>query len=402
MTRWLFSTNAKDIGTLYLIFAIFAGLVGTAFSVLIRIELSAPGIQFLQGDNQLYNVIVTAHALVMVFFLVMPAMMGGFGNYLVPVLIGAIDMAKEKTQQHSPVNSCNLLFSFTCEGSTSLKDHTSSPIIPKNNGNLSHYLAGLFEGDGHIWIPQVKKVTKKQYPNFCITFHVKDKPLADYLLNRIGYGFIRIKGKENACVLVVSPVKGLKYLIELLNGKLKTPKIYKFHQLIEWINVNHNCNYPKLGKSQESLMNNSWLAGFSDADSSFQIRYTLREHSKIRIGTSYVLEQRKEMYNEDYNNILLKIAKLFNTKLNVINRKSGSSYYRISASSKFSLNLVLNYFDKHNLLSSKFLDYKDWSTVTRLYISNKQLLDNNKIKILDIKNRINSNRKEFNWRHLKG
>lgn len=61
MTRWLLSTNAKDIGTLYLIYAIFAGLAGTAFSVLIRLELSAPGSQFLAGDHQLYNVILTAH-----------------------------------------------------------------------------------------------------------------------------------------------------------------------------------------------------------------------------------------------------------------------------------------------------------------------------------------------------
>lgn len=91
--RWLYSTNAKDIAVLYFIFALFSGMAGTAMSLIIRMELAAPGVQYLGGNNQLFNVLVVGHAVLMIFFLVMPALIGGFGNYLLPLMIGASDMS---------------------------------------------------------------------------------------------------------------------------------------------------------------------------------------------------------------------------------------------------------------------------------------------------------------------
>ena len=273
-----------------------------------------------------------------------------------------------------------------------------------NTNNINSYIAGLFEGDGHIWF--AKDNTKKKHnPRFCITFNIKNEPVAKKLLEYIGYGFIRYKPKNKACVLTISPVKGLKKIINMINGELKTPKIKQLNNLIDWINENHSSNIIKLDINYNNLQDSSWLAGFIDADGSFSIQHTKLENGakKRKISCRLRIEQRMldPISKTSYKDVLTNVSNLLKCKLKTRKQTStGNEYLIISASSRISLSIIINYFNNYPLYTSKHLDYQDWKKAALLILDNEHYTEKGINTINKLIDGMNTKRTYYNWNHL--
>lgn len=199
-------------------------------------------------------------------------------------MIGGADMANKKGKKlKEPLNS--LL----------LKNHTKKDIRSVNSGfgpdqRLGYYLAGLIEGDGYI------SITNKNCVILGITFNIKDKPLAEKLKKYLEKAYI-VKRETNSIELRISAVKTLKTLIKIINGKFRTPKIDQLYKLIDWMNKNHSMKIEKLPIDNSSLHDNSWLAGFIDADGCFYIRYSLKQIiCKFNLEQRMIYPKTKESY----------------------------------------------------------------------------------------------------------
>lgn len=426
LTRWLFSTNAKDIGTLYLMLGIFTGLLGTAFSVLIRLELSAPGSQFLAGDHQLFNVIITAHGIMMIYFMVVPTM-AGFANYMVPVLIGAPDMAFPRLNNVSfwilpPAIVLILRSVFVEQGmgfSSSQDVYLFSAIFVRPSVRLANsnsslftpsYVRGLIEGDGSIKVPESPRSAtgKKRYPSVTIAFALKDKPLAEKLAKFLG-GKVN-KRPGNWVVLSLQNLPGLYRLACMLNGHMRTPKIEALHRLIDFIN--QDGRYPSinpLGLDNSPLNGNGWLAGFIEADGSFSISHSINASGiAVDVDLTMQLSQRQEyhrvsIFGTSYLSIMTAIRNFLDVTVHSRKRERATTvelrYYFIVKSMRSRIR-VINYFTEFPLLGSKRLDYLDWVEAHKLVGDKLHKTAIGTSQLATLKSRMNRLRTEFDWSHL--
>lgn len=196
----------------------------------------------------------------------------------------------------------------------------------------------------------------------------------------------------------------MKAIAQLINGQLRTPKIHQVYLLIDWLNKNHNANIEKLPLKTGSF-NDSWLAGFIDADGSFSIQHIKKENgaAKRKISCRLRIEQRMldPKTNASYLSVLTEICNYLHC--NLLTRKqisTGNKYYTLAATSRESLLVIINYFDIFTLYSSKHLDYIDWSKAVKLILNDKHYSQSGIIEIDYLKSKMNNSRTEFNWDHL--
>jgi len=277
----------------------------------------------------------------------------------------------------------------------------------KNKSNFSNYLAGLIEGDGTIVVPktEISNKGKINYPSIQLAFNLKDLPLALLIQQNLGHGSLIRKKGVNAYVLTINNLEGMILIVNLINGKLRTPKIHSFWNLIDWLNnKNIKLNIIKKSLNNNSLLDNSWLSGFIEADGQFNVRNTNTINSgytKSKVECKFEFSHRQNDHRGNNNLFFLEeIAKILITSVKSIKMNTLNPQYRVRTTSLIGNIALENYLTAYPLFGSKYLDCIDWLKVLNLFKNGEHKNKTGIDKLNYIKLNMNDNRTIFIWNHL--
>jgi len=270
------------------------------------------------------------------------------------------------------------------------------------DNRFSSYLAGLIEGDGTIIVPKTERSPKGDlyYPSIQILFDSRDFPLALILQSKLNHGSISKRKGSNAYVLTINKLEGILLIANVINGYMRTPKIYALHRLIDWLNSRFDLNIEKKNKDISNIDSNSWLAGFIDADGHFSVRTTLGSKYP-KIECKFELTQRQNDHNNENNlEYLSLIAEFLSSTVKETRMNKPKPEYRVRTTNVNSNFILVKYLEKYPLYSSKYLNYKDWIKVLSYFEAKNHTKPESIKAIVEIKSQMNNERTEFNWDHL--
>lgn len=286
-----------------------------------------------------------------------------------------------------------------------VKLNISKSLLKDKNNQFGYYLAGLFEGDGHISLPFLGNTTLNRVlnPRIVFTSHENNLELFVYIQTMLKEKGRFQKSGGNTIRFIIGDIEGIKLFIDTIHNKLRTPnKNESLNNLIDFINKKYNLAIPFSVLDESDFSENSWFTGFTEADGHFGVKIveakpksdTRKRSVSNSISLKFRLDQQYiEKLNRESNfNIMEKLANFLDCKLSIYNNKTGK-VLSLNVTSLEKVGFVVNYFNQYPLLGTKCKDFKDWEIVYNMMISKKHLTDEGRLKIKLIQSNMNSKRK---------
>jgi hypothetical protein len=263
----------------------------------------------------------------------------------------------------------------------------------KNNNNLGYYLAGLLEGDGHISLPSLAVTTFNRVlnPRIVFTSHANNLAMYAFIQSELGnIGRFQTSG-DNAIRYIIGDVKGIMTLVNLMHGKLRTPKNIRFNDLIQFMNSKYYLDTPESLLDNSNLVNNSWFTGFTESDGHFGIKYlekkakseTRKRSASESVTLKFILN--KGLFDKpsslSMKPFMESLALFLSCNLTSYTNNTKSEILSVSVSSLETVKFLLNYFNKYPLIGNKLNDFKKWEIVHNMIIKKEHLTDKGRLKI---------------------